>query len=304
VPRVSLQALLAALIWGASFPLAKIVLRDVGPLTYLVLRHLVGGGLLLAIAASIGAGRVRRADLWAFARLGVILIGFHQGVQSFGLARTTATNSGWLMAASPLFIALLARLALGERLRRRQWAGMACGLLGSFAVVTQGKLEVAAILSSGGLGDLLVLESAAAWAVFSVAGKGLLARYPPIAIPAYGMAAGMVPALPIWLAAGGAADLLRLGATGWVAITFLGACGTALAYVLWYRAMRTRAAGVVGAYMFLQPLEATVLGRLMLGEALTAATIAGGLMILGGVYLVAWPSRAGAGRPAAAKGKT
>jgi drug/metabolite transporter (DMT)-like permease len=208
------------------------------------------------------------------------------------------------MAASPLFIALLARLALGERLRRRQWIGMAGGLLGSFAVVTQGKLGGAASLSPGGLGDLMVLESAAAWAAFSVAGKGLLARYPPIAIPAYGMAAGLALVLPVWLAGGGAADLLRLGAPGWAAITFLGACGTALAYVLWYRAMQTRAAGVVGAYMFLQPLEATFLGRLMLGEALTAATIAGGLMILGGVYLVAWPSRAGAGRPARAGGRT
>ncbi|HEY7678737.1 MAG TPA: EamA family transporter, partial [Candidatus Methylomirabilis sp.] len=291
-------------IWGASFPLAKIVLRDVGPLTYLVLRHVVGGGLLLAIAASIGAGRVQRDDLWAFARLGVILVGFHQGVQAFGLARTTATNSGWLIAASPLFIALLARLVLGERLRRRQWIGMACGLLGSFAVVTQGKLGGAALLSSGGLGDLMVLESAAAWAAFSVAGKGLLARYPPIAIAAYGMAAGMAIALPIWLAGGGAADLLRLGGPGWAAMTFLGVCGTALAYVLWYRAMQTRAAGVVGAYMFLQPLEATFLGRLMLGEALTAATIAGGLMILGGVYLAAWPSQATARRRGDPEGAT
>lgn len=293
---MSLQALLAVLIWGMSFPLAKIVLRDVGPLTYLVLRHAVGGGLLLAVAASIGAGRVRRADVGAFLLLAAILIGFHQGVQAFGLARTTAINSGWLIAASPLFIALFARLALGERLRRRQWVGMAGGLLGSFAVVTQGRLGGGAFLSSGGLGDLMVLESAAAWAAFSVAGKGLLARYPPIAIPAHAMGLGMLLAGPIWLAAGGAADLARLRPAGWAAMLFLGACGTALAYVLWYRAMRTRAAGVVGAYMFLQPLVATGLSRVLLGESLTLPTIAGGLVILGGVYLVVWAPRPAAGR--------
>ena len=43
--------------------------------------------------------------------------------------------------------------------------------------------------------------------------------------------------------------------------------------------------------VFLQPLEATLLGRLLLGEPFTGPTIVGGLMILGGVYLVTWPSR-------------
>ncbi len=291
---MSLQALVATLIWGMSFPLAKLVLHDVGPLTYMVLRHAVGGGILLAVAAAIGAGRPRRSDVGTFVLLAVILLGFHQGVQAFGLARTTAINSGWLIAASPLFIALFARLALGERLRPRQWAGMASGLLGSFAVVTRGGLGGGAILSSGGLGDLMVLESAAAWAAYSVAGKGLLTRYRPIAVTAYGMGLGMVFVVPIWLAAGGAGELPRLTARGWAAGLFLGACGTALAYVLWYRAMQRRPAGVVGAYMFLQPLVATSLARLLLGESLTVPTIAGGLLILAGVYLVSWPSRSAA----------
>ncbi len=288
---MSLPALLATLIWGMSFPLAKMVLHDVGPLTYLALRHAVGGTLLLAAAVASTRAGVRRGDLGTFVLLAVILLGFHQGVQAFGLARTTAVNSGWLIASAPLFIALLARLVLGERLRPRQWAGMAGGLLGSFAVVTQGGLGGGPLLSAGGVGDLMVLESAAAWAAYSVAGKGLLQRYPPIAVSAYGMAMGMVVVVPVWLAAGGAAELAHLTARGWAAILFLGSCGTALAYLMWYRAMQRRPAGVVGAYMFLQPLVATSLSRLLLGEKLTIPTIAGGLMILGGVYLVAWPAR-------------
>ncbi len=289
---MSVEALLAALTWGVSFPLAKIVLREVGPLTYLVVRFAVGGGFLLAAAVlPPGSGSPRRADLARFALLGVILVGFQQGVQSFGLALTTATNSGWLTAAAPLFIALLARLVLGERLRPRQWAGMAGGLAGSFIVVTQGGLGWEGLRSSGGLGDLMVLESAAAWAWFSVVGKGLLARYPPIAIPAYAMAMGLVLAGPVWLAAGGAADLARLTAPGWILLLFLGACSTGLAHFCWYRAMQRHPAGVVGAYMFLQPLVASSLARFLLGESLTAPTIVGGLMILSGVYLVTWPAR-------------
>ncbi len=288
---MSLQALLATLIWGTSFPLAKLVLRDVGPLTYLLLRNGLGAALLLGAAMFTGGGRIRRTDLGVFFGLAILLLGFHQGVQAFGLARTTATNSGWLIATAPVFIALFARLLLGERLRPRQWAGMAGGLLGSFVVVTQGQLGGGVFLSSGGLGDLMVLESAAAWGAYSAAGKGLLARYQPIVIAAYGLGLGAVLVLPIWLAAGGAADLGRLRASGWAAILFLAVCGTALAYLLWSRAMQRRPAGVVGSYMFLQPLVASSLARVLLGEALMAPTIAGGLMILGGVYLVTWPAR-------------
>ena len=299
---MSLQALVATVIWGMSFPLAKLVLRDVGPLTYLVLRNGLGAALLLGGATLTDRSRIRRTDLGTFFGLAILLLGFHQGVQAFGLARTTATNSGWLIATAPVFIALFARLILGERLRPRQWAGMAGGLLGSLIVVTQGRLGAGAFLSSAGIGDLMVLESAAAWGAYSAAGKGLLARYQPIAIAAYGLGLGVVLVLPIWLAAGGPADLARLRAPGWAAILFLAVCGTALAYLLWSRALQRRPAGVVGAYMFLQPLVASSLARLLLGEALPAPTIAGGLMILGGVYLVVWPARAGAKRRGGVEG--
>src|SRR3972149_6218409 len=110
---MSLQALVATLIWGMSFPLAKLVLQDVGPLTYLVLRHAIGGGLLMLITVVSVRSHVRRTDVGTFVLLAVILVGFHQGIQAFGLARTTAVNSGWLIAAAPLFIALFARLVLG-----------------------------------------------------------------------------------------------------------------------------------------------------------------------------------------------
>jgi drug/metabolite transporter (DMT)-like permease len=168
---------------------------------------------------------------------------------------------------------------------------MGVGLLGSFVVVTQGKWGAGAFVSAAGIGDIMVLESAAAWGAYTAAGKGLLSRYMPIAISAYGLGLGVVLALPVWLAAGGVADLARLSARGWTALLFLSVCGTALAYLLWYRAMQSSPAGVVGAYMFLQPLVASSLAAVLLGETLTFPTIAGGLIILGGVYLVTWPAR-------------
>jgi drug/metabolite transporter (DMT)-like permease len=303
---MSLQALLAALFWGASFPAAKMALAEAGPLTLLVVRYTLGAGFLMwAALAQGGRAKIRRGDFWAFFWLSFFLTVTHQGVQVFGLTLTTATNSGWLIGTAPIFIALIAWLFLGERLRPRQWLGMAVGLFGTFVVITQGDLRGAALFSAAGLGDFLVLVSAVGWGGYSVVGKGLLARYPAIVVSAYGMGIGMVMAIPVWLFAGGPADLPHLTVKGWGAILYLAIFSTSVAYVFWYRAMRHLAAGVVGAYMFLQPLEATLLSRLILKETVPPATIAGGLLILSGVYLVTWPSRPVAVRaPAAAKEAT
>jgi drug/metabolite transporter (DMT)-like permease len=279
--RVSWQALVATLIWGSSFPIGKYALGQVGPLTLVVFRDCVGGLLLLATAVRRGENlRIRPGDRGRFALLSILLVPLHQGLQYLGLSLTTATSTSWLASTSPLFIALLARGILGERLRVRQWAGMGIALLGTLAMLAREEG-----LAPVDVGGLLVLAAAAAWAAYSVLGKHAMLRYPPAVVSGYAMGMGMFPAVPAWILRGGPAELARLDWTGWAACLYLAVGSTAFAFWLWLRAMRKLPAGVVGASMFLQPFEATLLSALWLGETLTLATAGGGLMILVGVAL-------------------
>src|SRR2546421_13026535 len=105
----------------------------------------------------------------------------------WGIYTTTAANAAILQAASPVMIALGARLYLGERLRRAQQAGVALSALGVLVVVTEGQLAELAP-SEGRLGDFLTLLGLTAWTGYTAYRKRLIATVPP---------AGGAPGAPV-----------------------------------------------------------------------------------------------------------
>src|SRR2546421_10924344 len=96
----------------------------------------------------------------------------------WGIYTTTAANAAILQAASPVMIALGARLYLGERLHRIQQAGVALSALGVLVVVTEGQLAELAP-SEGRLGDFLTLLGLVAGTVYTGYGKPLIPPVPP-----------------------------------------------------------------------------------------------------------------------------
>ena len=72
--------------------------------------------------------------------LGSTIITAHFLIQITGLEFTTATNTGWIISITPLVMALLAWLLLGEKLRRGTVAGIAIATLGILLLVSRGRL--------------------------------------------------------------------------------------------------------------------------------------------------------------------
>ena len=80
--------------------------------------------------------------------------------------------------------------------------------------------------------------------------------------------------------------LPRITWRGWGAVIFLAWACSALGYVLWYRGLQRQKVSQVSVLQYFQPLVATLLGVVLLGESVIWATAIGGVMILGGVALV------------------
>jgi drug/metabolite transporter (DMT)-like permease len=100
------------------------------------------------------------------------------------------------------------------------------------------------------------------------------------------MALGWAFTTPLLLAGPGLGELAGLSSRGWIAVLFLGVICSGFAYVFWYDALKRLPAARVGALIYLEPLVAVVVARLVLGEPILPATLAGGALILGGVWLV------------------
>jgi len=156
--RVRLLLLVTVTIWGWTFVATKVMLRYVAPVELLGLRMLIGLPLLLflIVARHSRSDFTRREYLKLL--LGSCVITAHFLIQITGLKYTSATNTGWLIASTPLVLAVLSRLILSEKIGRRMITGIAAATLGVLLLVSHGDFSHLGWLSS--VGDWLVLSSA------------------------------------------------------------------------------------------------------------------------------------------------
>ncbi len=281
------EALFTVVVWGASFVATKVALRYASPDVVVWLRFMMGVVILgIAVLAGRKFALPDKQDWVYFALLGFLGITFHQWLQSTGLVTAQATTTGWIVASIPVFMALLGWLALKERLRWLQWAGILLSAFGVLLVVTRGDLVLFASGKFGTVGDFLILVSALNWAVFSVLSRRGLDKYPAVLMMFYVMAFGWLFSSVLFFAEGGLSQIGHIPWDGWVGITFLGIFCSGLAYIFWYDALQSLPVAQTGAFLYLEPVVTVIVAALILGERLYLATLTGGVLILAGVWMV------------------
>jgi uncharacterized membrane protein len=186
-----LEAFLAVLVWGASFIATKVALRDISPITVVWLRFAMGVVILgIAVMARKQFAWPKRSEWLYFALLGFLGITFHQWLQSTALTTSRASTTAWIVATTPVFMALLGLLILREKLNWLQTAGILLAATGVILVVSNGDLTSLELGNFGAPGDILVLISAFNWAVFSTLSRRGLASHPATRMMFYVMTLG------------------------------------------------------------------------------------------------------------------
>ncbi len=289
-----IEATLAVTFWGVSFVATKVAIQEVSPTTVVWLRFAMGI-LVLGTAVLLRGQFVLppRSDLAYFALLGFLGITFHQWLQSTGLLTAQATTTSWIVATTPIFMALLGWLMLKERLLWLQILGIGVAFLGVLLVVTEGDLASLAQGKFGTYGDFLVLISAPNWALFSVLSRRGLQRHPASLLVFYVMVFGWLFTTVLFLLGAGWTEIASLTWKGWLAISFLGIFCSGISYVFWYDALAVLTVAQTGAFVYLEPFVTVIVAAVILDEPFLLASALGGLAILVGVWLV----QAGGRRP-------
>src|ERR671924_2425534 len=113
------EALFAVIVWGASFIATKVALLSLSPITIVWLRFLIGVLILgLAVALRRQFTIPEKKEWGYFALLGFLGITFHQWLQSNALQTSEASTTAWIVATTPIFMALLGWALLKEGLGR------------------------------------------------------------------------------------------------------------------------------------------------------------------------------------------
>lgn len=273
-----LAVLGVAVVWGASYPVAKGALADAPVLLLIFYRFLVTALVMTAIAWRDLAAAPRR-DLLAGAVLGGILCAIFLAETS-GVALTTATNTALIISLCTIFTPFL---EFGLQ-----------GRLPPAAVVLGAGLAVAGVaLLAGGLtlpgpGDLLVLGAAILRAIMVVSTKRLMEGRALSSAALTAVQAITVTGLTLvlLLARQGAGGLVvTAGAGFWGAVAFLSLFCTITAFYIQNAAVRRSSPTRVSFLMGTEPLFGFALSWMLLAEAAAPATLNGAGLIVSGTFL-------------------
>ena len=283
-----LEALFAVVVWGGTFIATKIALEEASPATIVWIRFAIGVAILgAAVFMRRQFALPGRGDLAYLALLGFIGVTFHQWLQATGLQTAQATTTAWIVASTPVFIAILGWAVLKERFDWVRIAGIVLAALGVLLVVSKGNPAALVSGEEGTIGDLLIFISAINWAVYTVLSRRELGRHPAARMMFYVMLFGwLFTTLWIFGLGPGLSEMPGLSARAWAAILVLGVFGSGLAYIAYYDSLQALPASQLGAFLNIEPLVTTLLAAAMIQERITAITLIGGAIIILGVYLV------------------
>jgi drug/metabolite transporter (DMT)-like permease len=285
--RAYVALLVIAILWGSYPATAKLALEDFPPSFLAAVRCTLASAFLVTLLLRSEPDSVRLvtpAALRAFLVLALAGIWGSTQITYLGLYFTTASNAALLQTATPVVVAVAARLYLGERLAPVQWLGVAVSATGVLLVITEGRLTA---IKAGDLraGDFITLVSLSGWSLYTVYGKRVLARYSPTLATTGAYVVGTILILVTAAVTAPVFPAPRLdSATAWAVVVYQGLVG-AVAHVWWYRAVHVVGPSRAAIFMNLQPVVGVLLATLLLAEDIGPWHIIGGALVLGGVAL-------------------
>ncbi|HZP94846.1 MAG TPA: EamA family transporter [Candidatus Limnocylindria bacterium] len=277
--RAVFMVLIAAVMWGTTGTARALAPASASPLAVGAVRVAIGGAILVVLA--LARGSLTRARWPLGPTLAVALgvaayqLSFFEGVARAGVAVGTIVAIG----SAPLFAGVLALVTLGERPSRR-WAVATTLALAGVVLLSTPPAGVELVP----LALLLPLAAGASYATYATGSKALLAGRDNVAVAAVAFGGGAIVLLPVLAVA----DLSWLGRpSGMVAALELGVIATALAYVLFTHALARIPVSWGATLSLAEPLTATLLGTVILGETLASVQLGGAALVAAGLLVLA-----------------
>ena len=276
-----ISLVLAATFWGLNFAVTKYAAATIPPLSLVALRFMVGGLLLLLILRIFEPKSRLGKDLLPMGALGCFGVATAQTGFTFGVSLSSAGSTGLIFATAPVW-GLLLGASLGlERPTLRGVIGVGLSIVGVALVVLDGLTSGNASL----VGDLLVLVAAVCVGAYAVLSMPLLERHTPLAVATYPVLFGMPVLLLLSSPQLLSMEWGRVGAGPWAALAYSAVFATAFTFSAWQRGISRIGANRVLVYQYLITVVGVTSGIVFFGETLGINKIAGGIVILLGVYL-------------------
>jgi drug/metabolite transporter (DMT)-like permease len=284
--KAHLAVLVANLIFGINFSVVKYITPGLmKPFGLNVVRVLVTTSLLWLMQFwEKPRQKLERKDIPRFIACGLTGIAINQLLFIKGLSITYSIHASLLMLCTPLLITVTAFIFLKEKMSIGVIAGLLMGVFGAVLLITS--KESTGTGSNVILGDILIALNAISYAFYFVIVKPLMTKYSPLQVLRWAFTFGTLFILPFGWAEFIEAPWHTFSTTDLSAIAFVVLGATFLAYLFNIYGLHHIQASATGAYIYLQPIFATIVAVIFLDEQITLIKLLSALLIFTGVYLV------------------
>ena len=278
---------MANLIYGANYTIAKEVMPAYIEPSGFVLLRVWGALIFFAILKNILLREKVQKEDWPklilCAMFGVVI---NQLMFLNGLSMTYPINAALLMITTPIFVLVISAIFGSEGLTKRKLVGTALGFSGALIVIGGG----------GGfsfdadhvVGDAFIVINAISYGCYLVLVKPLMKKYNPLTIITWIFVFGFFPVTIIGWNQFTAIEWSSFTTGIWVGVIYVVLMVTCLAYLFNIIALKNTNPSTVGAYIYLQPILASLVALSFGKDELTMIKMVAAVLIFGGVYLISF----------------
>jgi drug/metabolite transporter (DMT)-like permease len=289
------MALSAATLWAFNGVVSKVIIESGGIDAERLTEVRTTGAFLLLVAALVftrpGSLRLRRSELPMLLVFGVLGLAFVQWFYFVAISRLDIGVALLIQYIAPVLVALWARLAYHEPVRRRIWAALALSIAGIALLV-----ELWNGLTLDGLGVAAALGSAVTFAVYILSAERAVVRRDPVSLVCYGFLLASIfwavlepwtsfPAERVDETVSLLGRLEDVSLPVWLLMSWMVVLGTIVPFALLAASLRHIPASRAAITAMFEPVAATGLAFAWLGESLTAFQLVGALVVLVAIVL-------------------
>jgi drug/metabolite transporter (DMT)-like permease len=265
------------LIWGSTYLAIKYAIESFPPFVMVGIRFTAAGALLYVILRGLGHAAPAPIQWRGAALVGLLLPVLGNGTVSHVQLHVSSSVAALAIATAPIWMAIFSSL-WGHKISRREWLGIAIGLVGILLLNTRGSLQ------GDWLSAFLLMFAAASWSLGSVWSKHMAMPTGLMGAASQMLCGGLIAF--IFSAAFGEQWPTDITARSWAAIIFMIVLGSMVAFSAYHWLLHNVRPLVASSNTFVNPVVAFVVGVLFADEHIHTMEYIALAVILVGVFLV------------------
>lgn len=286
-PSLSLaySALVAMMLfWGLSFVATKVALETFPTFTLVFCRFALASSFFLMILVRKGIPALSAKDHGRILLVALFEPGLYFVFETIGLQYTSAAKASLIIATVPLFVMIFAFFFLRERTNLASFLGIGVSLFGIFLLI-RADPHFAWSLGTSFLGDLLIFGAVLSAALYTVTARTAGRKTSALSVTGLQMCYGALFYFPAFLWELPSLKWSAFSARSVAALLYLALFASIGAFFCYNYALSRIPATKASVFVNGIPVITTLAAWALLGEMLTPLQMAGGALVLFGVYL-------------------